>query len=46
MFTARAGKRFTISKLLTMRYFKNAEAGKEDIVANLPELLPGAFGKK
>ena len=39
------GKRFTISKLLTMKYFKNAEAGKEDIVANLPELLPGAFGK-
>ena len=28
-----------------MKYFKNAEAGKDDIVANLPELLPGAFCK-
>ena len=39
-------KRFTISKLLTMKYFKNSEAGKADMVKQLPELLPGAFHQK
>ena len=39
-------KRFSISKLLTMKYFKNAEAGKADMVKQIPELLPGAFHEK
>jgi serine/threonine-protein kinase OSR1/STK39 len=39
-------KRLTISKLLTMKYFKNAQSGKADIVKQIPELLPGAFQEK